>query len=405
MTAIRFSRLGDIAQYLRGINFKPDDVVAVGTAGTVACMRTKNIQESLDCSDVWGVAEAFVRRPEQILQVGDILVSSANSWNLVGKCCWVPELPWKSTFGGFVSALRAKPNQVDQRFLFWWFSSDRTQALLRSFGQKTTSISNLNSERCLNLDVPLPPLPEQRRIAAVLDQADALRVKRREALAQLDSLTQSIFIEMFGDPVTNSKNWELVRLGDEAKLQGGFALKSSDYVATGIRIVKISNVHKDDLTWDNVDQLPCEYLNTYKAFNLNRDDIVLALTRPIIQSLESVKIAVVSAADVPSLLNQRVGRFVFRKSSSFEPSYLLGFCRSTAFFNSVKKFCSESLQPNMSTHQVENLFIPLPPLVNQREYSKRIRAIEALTPIHYRSLTELNTLFASLQHRAFRGEL
>ena len=207
MTAITFAKLGDVAQYLRGINFKPDDVVDVGSEGTVACMRTKNIQESLDCSDVWGVPEIFVRRPEQILREGDILVSSANSWNLVGKCCWIPKLPWKSSFGGFISTLRADPKRLDARFLYWWFSSGKTQAMLRSFGQKTTNISNLNAARCMNLDVPLPALPEQRRIAAILDQADALRAKRREALAQLDNLKQSIFIEMFGDPVTNPKTW------------------------------------------------------------------------------------------------------------------------------------------------------------------------------------------------------
>jgi type I restriction enzyme S subunit len=301
--------------------------------------------------------------------------------------------------------IRADRQRLDGRYLVHFLRRDEIRVdgarnMTGSAGQRRVPKHYLES-----LSIPLPPLPEQRRIAAILDQADALRAKRREALAQLDSLTQSIFIEMFGDPVTNSKNWDLVRLGNEAKLQGGFAFKSSDYVASGIRLVKISNVHKDDLTWDDVDQLPCEYLDTYKAFSLNRDDIVLALTRPIIQSLESVKIAVVSAADIPSLLNQRVGRFVFHKSSSIEPSYLVGFCRSTAFFNAVKKFCSESLQPNMSTSQVENLLIPLPPLVIQREYAKRIRAIEALMPIHYRSLSELDALFASLQHRAFRGEL
>ena len=102
MTTVTFVKLGNVAHYLRGINFKPDDVVPLGTMVTVACMRTKNIQESLDCRDVWGVSEDFVRRPEQILQEGDILISSANSWNLVGKCCWIPKLPWKSTFGGFV---------------------------------------------------------------------------------------------------------------------------------------------------------------------------------------------------------------------------------------------------------------------------------------------------------------
>ncbi|MDR3369264.1 restriction endonuclease subunit S [Rhodoferax sp.] len=248
MTAITHAKLGDVAQYLRGINFKPDDVTTVGAPGTVACMRTKNIQESLDCSDVWGVAESFVRRPEQILQEGDMLVSSANSWNLVGKCCWIPDLPWKTTFGGFVSALRANPSRVNPRFLYWWFSSDRTQALLRSFGRKTTSISNLSVEQCLNLAVPLPPLPEQRRIAAILDQADALRAKRREALAQLDSLTQSIFIEMFGDPVSNPNGWVLSDVGTLCELQGGLQVTTARKdLPLKVPYLRVANVYRGRL--------------------------------------------------------------------------------------------------------------------------------------------------------------
>src|SRR5687768_17581949 len=164
--------LGDVAEFIRGINFKPDDVVPLGTPDATACLRTKNVQTELDLSDVWAVPKSFVKRPEQSVRDGDILVSSANSWNLVGKCCWIPELPWQTSFGGFVSVLRPNPKKVEPRFLYRWFRSDRIQALLRSFGQRTTSISNLNIERCRQLQLPLPPLPEQRRIAAILDKAD-----------------------------------------------------------------------------------------------------------------------------------------------------------------------------------------------------------------------------------------
>ncbi len=98
MNRNRTAKLGDVAEFVRGINFKPEDVVPVGTPGSVACMRTKNVQAELDVSDTWAVAESFVKREAQILRDGDVLVSSANSWNLVGKCCWIPALPWQSKF-------------------------------------------------------------------------------------------------------------------------------------------------------------------------------------------------------------------------------------------------------------------------------------------------------------------
>ena len=150
--------LGDVASFVRGITFKPGDVVPVGSPGSVACMRTKNVQSKLDLSDVWGIPKSFVKRADQYLLTEDLLVSSANSWNLVGKCCRVPQLQWPATFGGFISVLRGDPSQIEARYLYHWFSSPRIQATVRSFGQQTTNISNLNVDRCLHLWLP-PPVP------------------------------------------------------------------------------------------------------------------------------------------------------------------------------------------------------------------------------------------------------
>ncbi len=83
------------------------------------------------------------------------------------------------------------------------------------------------------MTIPLPPLPEQRRIAEILDKADALRAKRRAALAQLDTLTQSIFLDMFGDPATNPKGWPTVALADVAKRLGKIARSDTQTVSIG----------------------------------------------------------------------------------------------------------------------------------------------------------------------------
>jgi type I restriction enzyme S subunit len=201
-------QLGEHAMLIRGITFKPADKCAPEDSGAVVCMRTKNVQATLDESDLIAVPRTLVKNPEQILVSGDILVSSANSWNLVGKCCRVQGLQYPSTAGGFISILRPKTERLDPSYLYRWFSSGQIQHRVRSFGNQTTNISNLDHKRTLKLQIPLPPLAEQKRIAAILDAADALRAKRREALAQLDTLLQSTFLDMFGDPVTNLKGWD-----------------------------------------------------------------------------------------------------------------------------------------------------------------------------------------------------
>lgn len=406
MTAITFKKLGDVAQYLRGINFKPEDVVEVGSEGTVACMRTKNIQEILDCSDVWGVPENFVRRPEQILQEGDILVSSANSWNLVGKCCWIPKLPWRSSFGGFVSTLRADPERLDAKFLYWWFSSDRTQALLRSFGQKTTNISNLNAARCLNLEIPLPTLSEQRRIAAILDQADALRNKRREALVLLNDLKQSIFVEMFGDLLANDRAWPWAAVSDfVAGFESGKSIVADDEDNSNspFRVLKISAVTSLEYKPEHSKAIPSDYTPP-KSHVVRKGDLLFsrANTSELIG-------AVAFVSDTPEnlLLPDKLWRFKWHEEPRAAPLYVLHLFQQQKFRNEVASRASGSSgsMKNISQPKVLSIRLGHPPLSLQEIFSSRMQVIEAIKCNHRASLKALDSLFASLQHRAFRGEL
>ena len=160
--------LGEIADLIRGITYKPSDVCDETAPSAVACMRTKNVQEVLDESDIVWIPASIIRNSSKYLKTGDILVSSANSWNLVGKGCWVPELSYPASAGGFISILRGNKAVVDLGYLYHWFTSPQTQAKLRSYSNKTTNISNLDHSRTLGTEIPLPPLEEQRRIAAIL---------------------------------------------------------------------------------------------------------------------------------------------------------------------------------------------------------------------------------------------
>ena len=224
--------LGNHAELIRGITFKPTDKCEVGDADSVVCMRTKNVQVTLDEDDLIAVPRSLVAGDKKMLRRGDVLVSSANSWNLVGKCCSVPELRYPATAGGFISILRPTNGTLDSDYLYRWFSSGDVQATVRSLANQTTNISNLSHKRTMQLEIPLPPLAEQKRIAGILDAADALRAKRREALAQLDSLLQASFVDLFGDPVTNPKGLRKASLGTVFSFTTG-KLDSNAAVAGG----------------------------------------------------------------------------------------------------------------------------------------------------------------------------
>ena len=387
--------LGDVAQFVRGINFKPEDVVPIGTPGSVACMRTKNVQTDLDLSDVWAIADSFVKRHDQFLEEGDILVSSANSWNLVGKCCWIPTLPWRASFGGFVSVLRPNREKVFPRFLFRWFSSDRMQHTVRSLGQQTTNISNLNTERCLNLRLPLPPLQDQRRIAAILDQAESLRAKRREALAHLDSLSQAIFLDLFGDPVANSRSWPLKKLGSLGTLDRGVS-KHRPRNAPELLGGRYPLIQTGDIA--NCDGYIRFYTSTYSDIGLRQSKLWPAGTLCITIAANIAKAGILT---FDGCFPDSVVGFCSEHSATVE------FVRTWLSFlqKALEDSAPESAQKNINLAILRDLDIPMPPLELQREFARRAVAVERLKTAHRASLAELDALFVVLQYRAFRGQL
>ncbi len=200
-------KLGDVVEFIRGITFKPEDVVSVDQADAVVCMRTKNIQEALEVDDLIAVPESFVRRDELFLQEGDILISSANSWNLVGKVARVPALPYRATAGGFIAIVRAKPDAIESDYLYRWLASDSNQAAIRACGRQTTNISNLSVPRFLDLPIVVPSRADQIRAAAILDKADSLRRKRQEAIRLAYELLRATFFDLIGDPTANPRGW------------------------------------------------------------------------------------------------------------------------------------------------------------------------------------------------------
>lgn len=398
-------KLADVADFVRGITFKPDEVVPLAEDGAVACMRTKNVQVNLDCSDVWGVRERLVKRDTQFLEEGDILVSSANSWNLVGKCCWVPKLPWRATFGGFVSVLRARLGVVDRRFLFHWFSSETIQAKVRSFGQQTTNISNLNIDRCLRLSLSLPSIRAQRRIAKMLDRADELRAKRHAALGQLDGLTQAIFLEMFGD--ADARGWSMATIADIAQPKSGSIrtgpfgsqLLHGEFVENGVAVLGIDNAVMNEFQWSERRFITESKYSELKRYTVYPGDVLITI-------MGTCGRCVVVPDEVPLAINTKHLCCITLDPKKCLPVFLHAyFLRHPIARRYLGKAAKGAIMAGLNMGIIKAMPIPVPPMKLQREFAARIALVEKLKAAHRASLAELDALFASLQYRAFRGDL
>ena len=249
------------------------------------------------------------------------------------------------------------------------------------------------------MEIPLPPLPEQRRIADVLDRAEALRAKRRAALAELDELTQSIFLDMFGDPATNPKGWPIRRIGD--LLESASYGTSEKSAQTGefpvLRMNNITRTGEMDFTDLKFMDLEPAYRDRYLV---RTGDVLFNRTN----SPDLVGKTGVFRETKPMAYAGYLIRLRLNKDN--DPEYLSAFLNTRYSKSMLRGMCKSIIgMANINATEIQKMRIPQPPLSLQREFAGRVAAVERLKAAQRASLAELDELFASLQHRAFRGEL
>ena len=255
--------------------------------------------------------------------------------------------------------------------------------------------------------IPLPPLAEQRRIAEILDRSDALRARRRTVLAQLDTLTQSIFIDTFGDPAMNPKGWPVMALGDvvREKPNNGIFRKNPEYEqddTKGIPVVWVEELFRGS----SIDTKESRRVVPTKAeaskYGLHYGDVLFCRS-----SLKLDGIAfnnVYLGQDNAALFECHLIR-VQPNMSIVSPIYLNCLLRLPQMRAIAKSKSKTATMTTIDQTALCSIFVMLPLFALQQDFARRVAAVDKLKAGHRASLVEMEALFASLQHRAFRGEL
>jgi type I restriction enzyme S subunit len=165
----RLATLEECADIIRGISFPKDAKQTEPADGYVACLRTTNVQRKVEWDDLWYVPTSYVKRDNQFIQLWDILISTANSYELVGKVSLVSELPINATLGAFISVIRAQ-SELLPHFLYYQLAWRASQSALRELASTTTNISNISTKKLKTLQVRIAPKPEQQRIVAKIEE-------------------------------------------------------------------------------------------------------------------------------------------------------------------------------------------------------------------------------------------
>lgn len=288
-------------------------------------------------------------------------------------------------------------SDVVSEYLYWCLRWLAPEIAKQGTGTTFKEIAKPIMER---VEIPLPPLDEQRRIAAILDKADAIRRKRQESIRLTEEFLRSTFLEMFGDPVTNPKGLKTGMLGDYCDMETGYAFKSEAFQDTGIKLCRGANVLPGEIDWSDVKYWSND-AQIAERYVLREGDVVLAMDRPWISS--GLKVARVSKSDLPSYLVQRVARLRGAKGLSNEFIY---FCiKHPSFTKHCKPKITETTVPHISPLDIRSHQILIPDANLVESFSKIAVTILQTEIKLQKQAHNTESLFNSLTNRAFRGEL
>jgi type I restriction enzyme, S subunit len=322
---------------------------------------------------------------KQVRDGDTLILNAAHNADYVGSKTFHAD---PKVFGALATGewllIRPDTNKLNAGFVHHWVQSNSTRQQIKEI----VNGIHLYPKDVARLKIPLPPLPEQRRIAAILDQADALRAQRREALAQLDSLAQAVFVEMFGAVTNWAEHWRLQ------------ALKHLGRVSTGgTPSGNLSGMFGGEIPFLTPGDLGSLALPKRTVTAAGAAESITVRTGATLVCCIGATIGKMDLARVQSAFNQQLNAVEWSESITD----IYGFFALQALKSVIVARSTLTTLPILKKSEFERLEIAVPPIELQHLFKTRISAIDTLKSLHRAALTESTTLFTSLQHRAFNG--
>lgn len=299
-------------------------------------------------------------------------------------------------------------HEISAEYLYYFllqesFREEGAKSMTGAVGHKRVAKEFLEAHR-----IPIPLLPEQQRIVAILDEAfEAIAAaranaeqNRQNARALFESYLQSVFSQR-GD------SWVETTIGNQVDFLAGFAFKSTQYTESkdGIRLIRGDNIVQGQLRWDGVKYLPRANAENYSQFYFEENDIVLAMDRPWVAA--GLKVAYITNNDLPALQVQRTARL--RVKPNIHWKYLFHMIRSSKFVTYLLDGQTGLGVPHISGKQILSFEFAMPPLNQQQLIVQKLDALgdktQRLESLYQRKIAALDELKQSLLQQAFSGQL
>lgn len=315
----------------------------------------------------------------------------------LGEVNYSPEACWPIDTTYYIDGTATR---ADLRWLAY-----RLAAIGLTQLNRAAAVPGLNRDDAYRRRVLLPPLPEQKRIAGLLDRAVALRAKRRASLAQLDSLIESIFMDMFGD--LDTQDWPMATVADVALPRPGSIrtgpfgsqLLHSEFVESGVAVLGIDNAVENVFRWSERRFISEAKYRELRRYTVHPGDVLITI-------MGTVGRCAIVPDDVPTAINTKHLCCITLDPQKCLPLFLHAyFLRHPLARRYLARTAKGAIMAGLNMEIIKAMPIPRPPIELQSDFGRRARSVDQLKAEHLKSLNALDNLFASLQYRAFLGEL
>ncbi|MCF6211046.1 MAG: restriction endonuclease subunit S [Gammaproteobacteria bacterium] len=344
-----------------------------------------------DFGDTTPNPKKFTNQPARISQRDDLILCIRAT---IGNLNWSDK---EYCLGRGVAGLRPVHDKLDRKYLWHFISANRGDLEAKGTGSTFKQVGRSHIEEW---KIPLPPLPEQKRIAAILDKADAIRRKRQQAIQLADQLLRAVFLEMFGDPVTNPKGWEVGTIRDlitEAK----YGSSQKAHVTKGqFPMLRMGNVtYKGDWDFSDLKYVDLSEKDQPK-YLLKKRDIVFNRTN----SKELVgKTAVYELNEEMAIAGYLIR---VRTNENANPYFISAYLNSDHGKRTLQGMCKSIVgMANINAQELQNIAIMMPPKTLQDKFEKIVMAVRSRTEKMEELTSDASDLFSSLSQKAFAGNL
>ena len=377
-----YKKLGELVQVLNGYAFKSSLYENQG----IRVLRITNVQKGniVDDDPKYYPLSLTDEIRNYLLKESDLLMSLTGN---VGRVGLLTKEMLPAALNQRVACLRILSNGLNLGFLFHYLNSDKFEqdAVLSAKG---IAQKNMSTEWLKDYKLPLPPISVQQTIVSELDKINELIRLKKEQLKDYENLAQSIFYEMFGDPVINEKGWEFMKIGEIGTVERGAGISKKDFVEDGLPCIHYGQLHTilGPTTRHHHSCIPESLLPKYKIAHTN--DVIMAITSEDVEgSCKSTawlgNYDIVIGSDAAILHHEQDGTFL---------SY---YTMTKAFFNEKSKYAKGFKVTHISAKEIENIPVYLPPLALQKDFAKRIEVIEQQKENIKSTIQDLETLLAS----------